>query len=154
MKSRLLHDNAGQRTFAVVLETGDESIGCLQAFIDKEKVTAAQISAIGAFSDAVLGYFDWQKKSYLRNAVSEQLEVASLLGDVALSPDHKPALHLHAVLGRRDGSALAGHLLSGHVRPTLEVILTESPAHLQKVHDPESGLALIAPNSSSDRSAA
>lgn len=146
MKSRLLHDAGGQRTFVVVLQTGDEAVACLQAFATRERIAAAQISAIGAFSDAVLGYFDWQKKEYLRNPVTEQLEVASLLGDVALSADQKPALHMHAVLGRRDGSALAGHLLSGHVRPTLEVILTEQPAHLQKVHDPESGLALIAPD--------
>jgi hypothetical protein len=145
MKSRLLSKNAGQRTFVVVLQTGDEAIACLQAFVVQERIAAAQISAIGAFSDAVLGYFDWQEKKYLRNPVSEQLEVASLLGDVALGADQKPALHVHAVLGKRDGSALAGHLLSAHVRPTLEVILTEQPAHLQKVHDPGSGLALIAP---------
>jgi predicted DNA-binding protein with PD1-like motif len=29
------------------------------------------------------------------------------------------------------------------VRPTLEIIITESPAHLCKVKDAESGLALI-----------
>jgi uncharacterized protein len=45
--------------------------------------------------------------------------------------------------GKRDGSALAGHLGSGHVRPTLELIVTESPAHLRKMHDDASGLALI-----------
>ena len=43
----------------------------------------------------------------------------------------------------RDGSAKAGHLGEGHVRPTLEVIVTESPAHLRKVKDEETGLALI-----------
>jgi hypothetical protein len=145
MKSRLLHNRDGQRTFVVVLQTGDEAIACLQSFAVRERLGAAQISAIGAFSDAVLGYFDWQKKEYLRNPADEQLEVASLLGDVAQAADQKPALHIHAVLGRRDGSALAGHLLSAHVRPTLEVILTEQPAHLKKVHDAESGLALIAP---------
>jgi len=154
MEFRLLHEDKGQRTYAVVLSTGDEVLGCLQSFVDRERVSAAQISAIGAFSDAVLGYLDWEKKEYMRNPISEQLEVASLLGDVALSPEGKPALHLHAVLGRRDGSALAGHLLSGHVRPTLEVILTESPAHLQKVHDPQSGLALIRPEVGRQRGAA
>jgi uncharacterized protein len=154
MKSRLLHQNAGQRTFAVVLETDDEAMKCLQVFATRENIAAAQISAIGAFSSAMLGYFDWQKKDYLRNTFAEQLEVASLLGDVALSPDKKPALHLHAVLGRRDGTALAGHLLEGRVRPTLEVILTESPAHLQKIYDPESGLALIRPDAGRGRSAA
>jgi predicted DNA-binding protein with PD1-like motif len=49
------------------------------------------------------------------------------------------------VLGRRDGSAMAGHLQEGHVRPTLEIIIAESPAHLRKAKDAESGLALINP---------
>jgi len=58
MKSRLLHESSGQRTFAVILETGDEVMGCLQEFAEKERISAAQLTAIGAFSDAVLGYFD------------------------------------------------------------------------------------------------
>ena len=75
--------------------------------------------------------------------VEEQVEVASLIGDIAVGPDGKPSVHVHAVLGRRDGTALAGHLQEGHVRPTLEIIITELPAHLCKVKDAESGLALI-----------
>lgn len=39
--------------------------------------------------------------------------------------------------------AVGGHLLEGRVRPTLEVIVTESPAHLRRVHDPKVGLAVI-----------
>jgi hypothetical protein len=117
----------------------------LQMFVSQQGVTAAQITAIGAFSNAVLGYFDWTTKKYRLNHVSEQLEVASLIGDVAISPDGKPALHIHAVLGRSDGTARAGHLMQARVRPTLEVILTELPDHLRKMHDPESGLALIRP---------
>jgi hypothetical protein len=148
MRSTLLNDHAGQRTFAVIMETGDEAMACLQTFVEKERVSAAQLTAIGALSDAKLNYFDWEKKAYLPIPVREQVEVASLVGDVALSPDGKPALHVHVVLGRRDGSALAGHLAEAHVRPTLEVILTEPPAHLLKAHDPESGLALIRPETS------
>jgi len=145
MRSRLLNDNAGQRTFAVVLQTGDEAMSCLQSFVEKERIAAAQITAIGALSDAKLNYFDWDKKKYEPIPVREQVEVASLIGDVALSPEGKPALHIHVVLGRRNGGALAGHLAEAHVRPTLEVILTEPPTHLTKAHDPESGLALIKP---------
>jgi len=33
--------------------------------------------------------------------------------------------------------------VSFRVRPTLEVLLTESPAHLVREHDPESRLALM-----------
>jgi predicted DNA-binding protein with PD1-like motif len=142
MQSRLLHEAGGQRTFAVILQTGDEVMACLTDFATRERITAAQVSAIGALSDAELLYFDWEAKDYRKIPVNEQVEVASLLGDVA-EADGKPALHLHIVIGRRDGAAMAGHLGAAHVRPTLEVIVTESPAHLRKRHDPESGLALI-----------
>lgn len=142
MQTKLLHETGGQRTFAVILATGDEVMSSLRDFAVGEKITAAQISAIGALSDATLLYFDWDKKEYQRITVREQVEVASLLGDIA-EADGKPALHLHIVIGKRDGTAMAGHLGEGHVRPTLEVIVTESPAHLRKRHDPETGLALI-----------
>jgi uncharacterized protein len=72
--------------------------------------------------------FDWEKKEYLKRPVKEQVEVASLIGDVAEDPDGAPTLHIHIVVGTRDGSAKAGHLGEAHVRPTLEVIVTDSPA--------------------------
>lgn len=143
MQTKLLADNDGQRSFALILETGDEVMACLTAFAERERLTAAQFSGIGAFSDAVLAYFDWSAKAYRKNPVREQVEVASLNGDVALAPDGGAAVHIHAVLGRHDGSALAGHLVEARARPTLEIVLTESPAHLRKRYDPQSGLALI-----------
>ena len=143
MEHKLLDESGGQRTFAVVLGTGDEVMQCLQSFVKDQRIHAAQITAIGAFSDAILKYFDWETKKYLDNPVNEQVEVASLIGDVATAPSGEPALHIHLVVGRRDGTAMAGHLGQAHVRPTLEVILTESPAHLRKFKDPETGLALI-----------
>jgi predicted DNA-binding protein with PD1-like motif len=145
MRSRLLYQAGGERTFAVVLATGDEAMACLLQFVQQESIAAAQLMGIGAFSSAVLKYFDWEKKSYSEIPVHEQVEVASLIGDVALDPSGKAALHIHLVLGKRDGSALAGHLAEGHVRPTLEIVLHEPPAHLRKRHDPETGLALIDP---------
>lgn len=144
MKSRLLNDGA-QKTWAVVFEAGDEAVAGLTQFARDNDLTASQITAIGAFSQATLGYFDFEKKDYRKIPVREQVEVLSLLGDVALK-DGEPKLHLHAVLGRSDGATVGGHLLEAHVRPTLEVILTESPAHLRKRHDPATGLALIDPD--------
>jgi uncharacterized protein len=146
VQTKLLHDDDGQRTFAVILRTGDEAMSCLQDFAIGERISAAQLTAIGAFRKAQLAYFDWDQKRYLPIPIREQVEVASLVGDIAVT-DGKPSLHIHAVLGRRDGTALAGHLQEGHVRPTLEVIVSESPAHLRKVVDSESGLALISPHS-------
>lgn len=142
MRTKLINSDS-QRTFVAILDPGDEVLASLQDFAMREGVTAAQLTAIGAFSGAVLGYFDWNTKQYRRIPVEEQVEVVSLLGDVALGDDRRPALHIHAVLGRSDGAALGGHLLEGHVRPTLEVVLTESPAHLHRRKDKETGLALI-----------
>ena len=142
MRSKLIYDGP-QRTFAVVMETGDEVLSNLSAFARDEKLSAAEITGIGALSDAVLGYFDWQTKDYERIPVEEQVEVLNLTGNVALDDGGEPKLHLHIVLGKRDGTAHGGHLLEGRVRPTLEVIVTESPAHLQRRSDPETGLALI-----------
>ena len=145
MRHKMLHSRDGQRTHVVVLETGEEVMERLQDFAAAEKIRAAQITAIGAFSDVVLLYFDWEKKDYLRIPVREQVEVASLVGDIAESPSGGPALHIHLVVGKRDGSAMAGHLGEAHVRPTLEIIVTESPTHLRKVKDAATGLALIHP---------
>jgi len=142
MKSKLVNSER-QRTYVVVLDTGDEAVSSLAGFAKDHGLSAARITAIGAFSDAVLGYFDWETKSYRRIPVREQVEVVSLVGDVALDPKGAPTLHAHAVLGRSDGTALGGHLLEARVRPTLEVVIDESPAHLRKRKDAETGLALI-----------
>ena len=145
MRTRRVHESDGQRTFVVVMETGDEVMAMLRSFAEEQQITAAQITAIGAFRDAVISYFDWETKEYLKIPVKEQVEVAAMIGDIAAGEDGGPALHVHLVLGRRDGSALAGHLVEGFVRPTLEIVVTESPAYLAKAKDPESGLALIRP---------
>lgn len=145
MKTQLLDQAGERRTYAVVLETGDEVMSCLGAFAREEDLDSAQITGIGAFSDASLQYFCWKTKKYVEIPVDHQVEVAALVGDVALSPKGDPAVHLHVVLGDKDGSAMAGHLGKAHVRPTLEVIVTEAPSYLRKAIDPESGLALIRP---------
>ena len=143
MKTRLLHQDGGHRTFIAVLSTGDEAMACLQQLARDQNLSAAHVSALGAFADAELKFFDWESKAYLPIPVDEQAEVASLVGDIALDAQGAPALHIHVVLGKRDGTAVAGHLAKGHVRPTLEVVIEETPAHLHRLEDPKTGLALI-----------
>ena len=141
MKSKLINDGP-QRTFALVFQTGDEVVAGLEAFAKEQRLAASQFTGLGALKDAVLGFFDWETKDYRRIPVREQVEVASLVGDVTLG-ENGPKVHPHIMLSKSDGAALGGHLLEAHVRPTLEVVLTESPAHLHRKHDPDSGLALI-----------
>jgi hypothetical protein len=141
MRSKLLNGDP-PITYAVVLDTGDEVIAELGKFVRDQEVEAASLTAIGAFSCSVIGYFEWETKQYKKIPVEEQVEVLSLLGDVAVG-DQGPTLHLHAVLGKADGSVVGGHLIEAYVRPTLEVILIQPPSYLRKRKDPETGLALI-----------
>jgi predicted DNA-binding protein with PD1-like motif len=141
MKTKLINDGP-QRTFAVVLNTGDEVVQCLTAFAKEHGLSASQFTGLGAFSDVVLGYFDWQKKDYHKIPIREQVEVVSLVGDIAFGQEG-PTLYPHVVVTKSDGTAHGGHLMEAHVRPTLEVVVTESPAHLQRQPDKETGLALI-----------
>jgi hypothetical protein len=141
MQARLLHEGL-DKTYAVILDTGDEVNECLLRFAKEQSLSAGHLTAIGAFEHVVLGYFDLEKKEYKRIPLEEQVEVVSLVGDIALS-EGRPKLHAHVVVAKADGSAWGGHLLEARVCPTLEVIVTESPVHLQRYTDPATGLALI-----------
>jgi predicted DNA-binding protein with PD1-like motif len=141
MRSKRIGGDGG-RTYALVFDKGDEAMSELERFARENGLTAAHFTGIGAFSDATLGYFDWERKEYEEIPIDEQVEVAALAGDVAVQ-DGEPKVHAHLVVGDRRGQAHAGHLLAGHVRPTLEVVLTETPAELRKSVDAETGLALI-----------
>jgi len=140
-RSKLLHDQ-GEKTFAVVFEQGEEAAAGLLDFAIREKMTAGRLTAIGGFSDMVLGFYNREQKEYQKIPIREQVEVLSLIGDISL--DHgEPKIHAHAVVGKADGSAHGGHLLEAHVWPTLEVIVIESPAYLRREMDEEAGLPLI-----------
>jgi uncharacterized protein len=145
MKFRVLNALSHTKTFAIILDQDDEVLQQLQSFADQEKVAASSFAAIGAFSDAVLGWFDWDKKDYKRIPLRQQVEVLSLLGDITLDAA-KRKVHAHVVLGDSAGHAHGGHLLEAHVRPTLEIFLQETPTDLRRAFDPRSHIALIKPN--------
>lgn len=142
MKSTLIEQRDGLRTFVVVLATGDEVVQVLTAFATEQRLSASHLTAIGAFSSAVVAYFDWSTRQYHHVPVNEQVEVLSLVGDITRDGD-APKLHAHVVLGKADATAHGGHLIEAVVRPTLEVVLTELPRPLHRRFDRASGLALI-----------
>lgn len=142
MKSKLIHDESGLKTFALVFDKNDDVRESLLEFANTNRLADAQITAIGAFSEVTLGYFDRQQKDYKRIPLHEQVEVLSLTGNVVRN-DGRSSLHAHIVVGKSDGTAHGGHLLSGRVWPTLEMLVSELPVHLRRSRDEETGLALI-----------
>jgi len=143
MQSKQVSHDKTQRIWVLVLAMGEEAKDHIIAFANREKIKAASFVALGAFERAVVGYFDWDKKKYLPIPINEQVEVITLVGDIAEDEKGAPSLHAHTVLGLSNGHTRGGHLIEGHVRPTLEITLTETPAHLVRKKRSELGLALI-----------
>ncbi len=132
-----------RRVLVVVVDKGEDAVAAVNEVAQRHAIRGARVTAVGGFAAADLGYFEREKRDYRTIQVREQVEVLSVLGDIA-EHEGKAALHVHAVLGRRDGSTVGGHLLRGEVWPTLEVIISEVGANLAKRIDPETGLALLA----------
>lgn len=142
MRYRLLA-HAGARTYAVVPDEGEEVVACLTRLARAERLRASRVQAVGGFCAATVAFLDCESKQYSPIPVDGQLEVLSFLGDITSHPDDDVKVHVHVVLGHPDGSTVGGHLLEGVERPTCEVVITESPTHVARHHDPASGLALI-----------
>jgi uncharacterized protein len=143
VRSKLVWENAGERTFVLVLDAGEEAFAAITKFAAKEQLSGASFTALGAFERATVGWFDVGAKTYRKIPVDQQCEVLSAVGDIAEGDDGKPSLHLHAVLGLSDGSTRGGHLLEAIVQPTLEVTVVETPAHLRRKQRADLGIALI-----------
>ena len=93
------------KTFILVFETGDELAKGLLQFATEQKLSAASFKAVGALSSVRLGWLNWESKKYEPSVVlDEQVELLSLIGDVALEGD-KPVVHAHAVVGKKDGGS-------------------------------------------------
>ena len=132
-------------THALVFEPDDEVMATLSAFAEERGIRGAHFTALGAFRSATLAYFDWETKEYEEIAVDEQVEVTAMVGNIGRKEDGSVAVHAHCVLGRRDGSAVTGHLMEATVRPTLELFLSVGTNELTRRPDEESGLDLIRP---------
>ena len=145
MKTTTLEDRPGsERAYVLVGEAGEDAYSILSDFARQQSLTAAQLTGVGAFANATVGWFDRQAKDYRHIQIDQQCELLSLVGDIALADDG-PQVHAHVVLGLPDGTTRGGHLLAAEIWPTLEVILRESPVELRKTSHPEIGLALIDP---------
>jgi len=145
MKARLVAENNGVKTYAIVLAKGDEVMSGLTDFARQNKVTSARFTAIGAFSNATVAWFDRTKKEYKLIPIKQQVELISMIGDIALV-NERPAVHTHVSLGSSDGTVRGGHLVEANVFPTLELFITVYRTALHKQPDEATGLELIDPS--------
>ncbi len=144
MQSKLVKDAAGEQVYAIIFHKGDEVLSGLTDFAIAHKISDAHFTAIGASSGATVAWLNLPKKMYRPITVNQQVEVLSLIGDIAMF-NGVPIVHMHAVLGKPDGSTVGGHVLELNTDPTIEVFLTADSTVLQKKPDEASGMKFIDP---------
>jgi uncharacterized protein len=119
--------NPHTRTFHIVFSKDDDVAAGLADFAEKNHLTDAHFSAIGAFGSAVIGWSDRPKKAFKVVKLNEEMEVAAFNGSITRSAEGKPVVHAHCVVGLlRNGTVYAGHCLEEHVSLTLQMYLTDS----------------------------
>ena len=144
MKVRLLAEDRGVKSYAMVLAKGDEVMSGLTDFAKQNKVTSASFTAIGAFSRVTVAWFDDGRKEFRLIPIEQQVELVSMIGDIALVND-QPVVHTHVSVASSDGTVRGGHVINAFVFPTLELFMTVYPKALHKELDEATGLKLIDP---------
>lgn len=124
------------------LQSGHDILEGLNELVRRRHVTAADLSAIGAVSNAVVGYFIGQGR-YSPITLDGPLEIVSCMGNVSLK-ENQPFVHAHISLSNAEGSVYGGHLLPGcTVGATFEATLHVHEEKLTRTLDPNTGLFLL-----------
>jgi len=144
MTWKLLSNNNEVKEYVLVFAKGDEVLSGITDFATQQHVVSARFTAIGAFNQGTLGWFDPKLKQYKLNNIRLQMELVSMVGDIA-TYNGKPVVHAHCGVSLADGSMLGGHLIEAITYPTVELFMTTYPTPLKKTLDEETDLKLIHP---------
>ena len=100
------------------------------------------VTGIGAVKDHTLGFFDVEKREYLKRTFEENMELGNLTGTIG-TVDGKPFLHAHATVCGPELIAFTGHLFKAEVAVTAELTITDFETELPRAEDEDLGLKNI-----------
>jgi len=141
---KLLSDNNGIKQYVLVFAKGDEVLSGITDFAAKQHIVSARFTAIGALKEGTFGWFDPERKQYKLNTIRQQMELVSLIGDIA-TYNGIPVVHAHCGVSISDGCVEGGHLVEAITYPTVELFMTTYQTPLEKALDKETDLKLIHP---------
>ncbi len=128
--------------YVVRLDDGEEVMERMRVFLVDRDIRAGYFLAWGGFSELTLKYYRVDERDYKERKIAAQVEVVSLLGNIARL-DGEPIIHAHTTVGDEEYRTYSGHLGEGRVRPLLEVFVTPFPGELRRVRDQERNLSLL-----------
>jgi len=118
---------------------GEDLLGELRGF---SADSAVVVCGIGMLREIELGY--WNGEVYEKHRFDAPVELVCLQGTIARFGDER-VVHVHACVGKPDGSALAGHLFAGTVHNTAEIALNLAEGIILERRMEETGLSGLYP---------
>lgn len=128
--------------YVIRLEKGEEIISTLTDFADKYKIEGGFIYGIGTVNNLTLGYYQAEKKNYLKKGFPDDFELVSLMGNISLLKGN-PMVHIHVVISDANFNTSAGHLFSGTIAVTGEFVILVTKDAIERAFDPQTGLNLL-----------
>lgn len=128
--------------FFITVDMGEELLSSLVSFATQQNIESAEFRGIGALRDFELGYYMLSSKEYKRQKYSEIVEILNCAGNLAMR-EGKRFAHAHATLGLPDFSVIGGHLFTGIVAVTAELVFRPLPERMERKFDEKAGLYLL-----------
>lgn len=124
------------------LDPGDEIPRDVVSAAADQGVQSASVTGIGAIDRAVIALYDLKERRYVETVLEEELEIASLTGNL-VRLDGAPFLHAHVVVSRRDATTRGGHLMSARTSVAVELVLRPLSIEATRKLSDHCGLKLL-----------
>lgn len=131
-------------TFVLACKKGEEVVSSLQAFLESQSISAGHFTGLGAAEAIEIAFYDLGTKQYERRILNFDVEILSLVGNCAMK-EGRPIIHMHGVFGKRDLSAIGGHVFNIIVSGACELHFTALEGALFRSYDAETGLNQLCP---------
>ena len=124
------------------IDKGEEILTEIKNIALKENIKLANINALGAVRDVVVGVFKSVEKKYYSNSFKGDFEIVSLTGSIN-TMNNEFYSHLHMSIGNEDGQVFGGHLNKAIVSATCEMFIYVIDGEVDRYFDKEIGLNLF-----------
>ncbi len=129
-------------TIVLRLEVGEDINESLLSLAQKENITLASVSGIGATDDFTVGVFDIERKDYNKKYFTGNHEITAITGNIT-GMNGNSYVHLHINCAGKDGSIVGGHLLSARISLTAEIFIRTVDGTVVRTRDEELKINLM-----------
>ncbi|MEG1557276.1 MAG: DNA-binding protein [Oscillospiraceae bacterium] len=130
-------------TIALRLLPGEDVVECVKNTASEYKIRLGVVTGIGAADCAEFGIYSVDEKKYYSNKIECEAEITSLVGNITVSENGDPYIHLHVNLGLKDGSVIGGHLNKCVICATSEIFIRVLDGEITRIKDDYTGLNVL-----------